>query len=132
VAAADGTVVWLNKINDDELDCLYRAAAFCLYPSRYEGFGLPIIEAFARGKAVIASSGGALRETMQNMDPCLDPTNEASWEDALAQWISDPELPAQYASRIKDSFSYATWADAAARILKLAGEAEVAPGTSVS
>jgi glycosyltransferase involved in cell wall biosynthesis len=133
VAAAEhGTVLWLKNVNDDELDDLSRSAAFCLYPSRYEGFGLPVIEAFARGKAVIASKGGALPETMQNMGPCLDPLNEAAWVDTLAQWISDQAIPAQYESRIRQNFRYATWPESADKILKLATGAEITAGTSVS
>jgi glycosyltransferase involved in cell wall biosynthesis len=132
LAEEDGAVIWLKDINDDELDGLYRAAAFCLYPSRYEGFGLPVIEAFARGKAVIASSGGALPETMQNMGPCLDPANDAAWEDVIAQWISNPEIPRRYESRIKEIFRYAPWTEAAAGILKLAAGGEVPSETSVS
>jgi glycosyltransferase involved in cell wall biosynthesis len=122
IAAAEenGSVVWLKNIDDDTLDGLYRSAAFCLYPSLYEGFGLPIIEAFARGKAVIASNGGALPETMQDMGPCLDPVDEISWVDALAQWISDPAIVANCESRVRQNFRYATWPESADKIFKLA------------
>ena len=56
-------------IPDDELASLYSAAAFCVYPSEYEGFGLPIIEAFSFGRAVLASTGGALPETVGGLSP---------------------------------------------------------------
>jgi glycosyltransferase involved in cell wall biosynthesis len=121
--SGDGTVLWLRKVGDAELDGLYRAAAFCLYPSRYEGFGLPLIEAFARGKAVIASTGGAIPETVGDLSPCLDLTDEAAWEQTLADWIERPEIPARYEARIRADFAHPNWAVAAAGILDLASRA---------
>lgn len=125
-ASADGTVLWLKNIDDNELDNLYRAAAFCLYASCYEGFGLPIIEAFAHGKAVIASSGGALPETVGGLSPCLDPADETAWEETMAEWIDRPQVRADYEARIRTEFSHMNWPDAARGILKLAAGAGAA------
>ena len=74
-----GTLVHLADVSDGELTGIYRACAFCVYPSLYEGFGLPIVEAFSFGKAVIASTGGAVPETAHGLAPCLDPTDEDAW-----------------------------------------------------
>jgi glycosyltransferase involved in cell wall biosynthesis len=120
IASQDGTLLWLRNISDSELDDLYRGAAFCLYPSHYEGFGLPIIEAFARGKAVIASTGGAIPETVGDNAPCLDPTDEAAWQRTLAEWIERPEIRAEYEARIRTGFSHSDWSHAAAGILDMA------------
>lgn len=54
--------VLLNNVSDAMLAALYRDALFCVYPSFYEGWGLPVSEALAFGKAVIASNAGALPE----------------------------------------------------------------------
>ena len=123
-ASRGGTVLHLQGVGDAELDALYRGAAFCLYPSLYEGFGLPIIEAFARGKAVIASTGGAVPETAGDLAPCLDPTDVGAWEQAMADWIQRPELRAGYEARIRAGFSHPTWAAAAAHILTLAKQGQ--------
>jgi glycosyltransferase involved in cell wall biosynthesis len=117
------TLLHLQGVGDSELDALYRNAAFCLYPSRYEGFGLPIIEAFARGKAVIASTGGAVPEVAGDLAPCLDPDDAAAWEQILAEWIAQPERPAVYEARIGAGFSHPDWAAAATNILTLASRA---------
>jgi glycosyltransferase involved in cell wall biosynthesis len=106
----------LPGMGDDELVSLYRAAAFCVYPSRYEGLGLPIIEAFLHGKAVIASTGGALPETVDGLSPCLDPTHEDAWFETLKRWIEDPSLRSQHEARIRANFSHPTWEEAASRI----------------
>jgi glycosyltransferase involved in cell wall biosynthesis len=119
-ASEDGSVVWLRQVADEELDSLYWGAAFCLNPSLYEGFGLPILEGFARGKAVIASTGGALPEVVGDLSPCLDPADEEAWERMLAAWIEMPEGYASYEKRIATKFSHVNWPEAAARILKLA------------
>jgi glycosyltransferase involved in cell wall biosynthesis len=119
-ASGDGMLLHLQGIGDAELDALYRHAGFCVYPSLYEGFGLPIIEAFARGKAVIASTGGAVPETAGDLAPCLDPTDAASWEQMLAEWIAHPKVPAAYEKRIRAGFAHPNWAAAAANILTIA------------
>jgi len=103
-ASRNGTLLWLRNISDGDLNSLYRGAAFCLYPSHYEGFGLPIIEAFARGKAVIASNCGAIPETAGDNAPCLDLADEAAWQQTLTQWIERPEIRAQYEARIRMGF----------------------------
>lgn len=121
--AFGGTVRHLEGIDDATLDALYRSAAFCLYPSLYEGFGLPVIEAFSRGKAVLASTGGALPETVGGLSPCLDPTDDAAWETALADWIEHPAHRAPYEAAIRDGFRHTPWDAAATTILDLAWHA---------
>jgi len=119
-AAFDFTLLHLADCDDAELTGLYDAAAFCLYPSAYEGFGLPIIEAFARGKAVIASTGGAVPETVDGLSPCLEVAEPAAWEALLARWIEDPQARAGYERRIRDGFAHDSWPKAAAALLAAA------------
>jgi glycosyltransferase involved in cell wall biosynthesis len=118
--AFEGTLMHLSGIGDDELAALYRAAAFCVYPSLYEGFGLPIIEAFSHRKALIASSGGAIPETVGGLGPCLDPTDEDAWLQELKRWIEDPDIRAHYEATIRTKFSHPTWERAAAQIFDTA------------
>ncbi len=67
-----------------------RGATFCVYPSLYEGYGLPIVESFRHRKAVLSSSGGALPETVGDLSPCLDPQDEQAWYETLKCWTIDP------------------------------------------
>jgi glycosyltransferase involved in cell wall biosynthesis len=55
-------VSWLGEVGDDELARLYRGALCVAYPSLYEGFGLPVLEAMACGAAVVTSKAPALQE----------------------------------------------------------------------
>jgi glycosyltransferase involved in cell wall biosynthesis len=110
-------------MSDQDLSSLYRHAAFCLYPSVYEGFGLPIIEAYSHGKAVLASRGGALPETVGGLSPCLDPHDEAAWYVSLRQWIEDPARRQPFEERIRASFSPAPWHEVAERFFAVASAA---------
>jgi glycosyltransferase involved in cell wall biosynthesis len=76
----------LGRVDDDELARLYRGAAAVAYPSRFEGFGIPIIEAMACGAPVVASSHASV--------------DEASGDVALR---ADPERPAEWAARIDEA-----------------------------
>lgn len=111
-----GSLVVLAGVSDALLDLLYRRAAFCLYPSLYEGYGLPVVEAFARGKAVLASSAGALPELAADFSPCLEAEDEAAWRIALKAWIVDPAARAPYEQAIAERFRHPAWAEAAAGV----------------
>jgi glycosyltransferase involved in cell wall biosynthesis len=65
---------WLGPVSDEDLADLYRAAAVTAYPSHYEGFGLPVVEAMACGCPVVASDRGALPEVAGDAAILVDPT----------------------------------------------------------
>ena len=110
-----GMLLYFRDLSDAGLPPLYREAAFCLLPSISEGYGLPIIEAFSFGKAVLASNGGALPELVDDLSPCLDPSDGEVWYQALRRWIEDPGQRQVYEQRIRSSFSHPTWREASAR-----------------
>ena len=112
-----GAVVHLAGVDGPTLDALYEGAAFCVYPSVYEGFGLPVIEAFARGKAVLASTGGALPETVGALSPCLAPDDPRAWATAMERWIQHPETLKAAETEVQAAFSHPDWPAAAAAML---------------
>jgi glycosyltransferase involved in cell wall biosynthesis len=114
------TVLHLRGVADKELEKLYQDAAFCLYPSLYEGFGLPPIEAFAHGKAVIASTGGAVPETVAGLSPCIDALDEDAWVETLGEWIENAEAHAFWERKIAADFHHKSWTEAAESILHVA------------
>jgi glycosyltransferase involved in cell wall biosynthesis len=69
---------WTGYASDEELARLYRGARCVVYPSLYEGFGLPIVEAMACGVPVVTSRGGATEETAGGAAVLVDPLDPAS------------------------------------------------------
>ena len=69
---------WLGEVPDEELARLYRGALCLAYPSLYEGFGIPVLEAMACGTPVVTSAGGATEEVAAGAAVLVDPLDPAS------------------------------------------------------
>jgi len=79
-------------VPEDELPALYRNAAAFVYPSLYEGFGMPVIEAMACGTPVLASNVAALPELAEGAALLVDPLDEAAIASAMHALGSDAAL----------------------------------------
>ncbi|MCG8600180.1 MAG: glycosyltransferase family 4 protein [Verrucomicrobiales bacterium] len=82
-------------VSDEVLPDLYRKAGAMIFPSLFEGFGLPPIEAMACGCPVISSDRGALREVVGDSALMIDPESIDSLQESLATIAVDPELQAE-------------------------------------
>jgi glycosyltransferase involved in cell wall biosynthesis len=118
-----------SGVADNLLSSLYSNAAFGLYPSLYEGYGLPVVELFKYGKAVIASSGGALREVVADFSPSLDPRDEDVWFETMRDWMEDPSARAPFEAAVRQRFSHPTWDEASATFFEILQE-ELGPRTN--
>jgi glycosyltransferase involved in cell wall biosynthesis len=83
-------VVLTGPVEDSVLLNLYRGAAALVYPSRYEGFGLPLLEAMQCGIPVVAANSSSLPEVVGDAGPLVDPLDAAAWEAAIARLLSSP------------------------------------------
>ncbi|WP_157667448.1 glycosyltransferase family 4 protein [Comamonas serinivorans] len=108
----DRRLHWLSAASDAELAWLYQRASVCLCLSHYEGFGLPVIEALARGVPVICTEDSAMEEVAQGAAIAV-PLQQGAVVDALTRFFREgtPRVPATYQPP--------TWDDAAARLLDI-------------
>jgi glycosyltransferase involved in cell wall biosynthesis len=105
-------------VSDAELRALYEGALALVYPSSYEGFGLPVVEAMACGCPVIASDQPALQEVAGDaafMVPLDDPT---ALVQAMERIASDPGLRQDLARRGRERAASFTWGRTAERLLE--------------
>lgn len=78
IEASGNGVRWLGRVPDEELAALYRGARVVAYPSLYEGFGIPVLEAMACGAPVVTSRGGATEEIADDAAELVDPLDTTS------------------------------------------------------
>jgi glycosyltransferase involved in cell wall biosynthesis len=94
-AGAPGAVVMLGPVTERRLRALYRGAALLVYPSLYEGFGLPLIEAMACGTPVVASRVTSIPEVVGDGGMLLDPTDTNAWTMAMLEVATDEHVRAR-------------------------------------
>jgi alpha-1,3-rhamnosyl/mannosyltransferase len=106
-------VIFAGRLTDSELDAAYRAARLLVFPSLSEGFGLPVLEAMARGTPVVCSNAGALPEVAGDAALLHDPLDASALARMMRMmWSIDP-VNADYARRGKARAPQFTWAKAA-------------------
>ena len=81
----------LGGIRDDQLAAVYAGAAAFVYPTRYEGFGFPPLEAMARGVPVVSARNSSLPEVLGDAPRWVDGFDTAGWAAAIRAVLADPE-----------------------------------------
>jgi alpha-1,3-rhamnosyl/mannosyltransferase len=92
-----GRVDRLGRVAPATRDALVAAATVVAVPSRYEGFGLPALEAMAAGVPAIVADAGSLPEVVASGTPVVDPDDAAGWAAAIAALAGDPARRAELA-----------------------------------
>jgi glycosyltransferase involved in cell wall biosynthesis len=86
----DGRVHFIGFVADADLPALYSEAALFVFPSLYEGFGLPLLEAMGCGVPVISSNASSLPEVVGGAAVLLSPHDEAAWTTAVSHLLENP------------------------------------------
>jgi glycosyltransferase involved in cell wall biosynthesis len=98
-AAAEGGARLLGRVEDADLAALYAGCAAFAYPSLYEGFGLPVLEAMAAGAPVVTSSVSSLPEVAGDAALLADPYDTGAIAAALTRVLTEPALAADLRER---------------------------------
>lgn len=85
-------VIAAGYVSNDALPLWYNASEVFVYPSVYEGFGMPVLEAMACGRPTIVSNSSSLPEVVGSSGVLVPPTDIAAWADALSALLADPAL----------------------------------------
>jgi len=92
-------VLWLGNVDFNHLPAIYAMALAAAYPSRYEGFGLPVAEALSAGTPVVAATGSCLEEAGGGGALYVDPDDADEMGDALLSIIERPDVRDRLISR---------------------------------
>jgi glycosyltransferase involved in cell wall biosynthesis len=103
------TVKFLGYVSDAELRALYQSARCFVFPSRYEGFGLPPLEAMACGCPVVSSNAASLPEVCGTAALMVDPGNPNDIASAVSRIVQDDILHADLVRRGSEQASHFRW-----------------------
>lgn len=103
----------LGFVPSDDLDALYQEAVATVFPSKFEGFGAPVLEAMSRACPVVAANATALPEVVSDNGLLVSPDNAEEWAETMARLIEDEDLRARLAKLGPERAREFTWARSA-------------------
>jgi len=112
-------IVLAGYVADDDLPTLYGGADALCYPSRYEGFGLPPLEAMACGCPVLCSRSSSLPEVVGDAGILLPPDDSDAWARALGKLLAAPPILARWRERGPTRAALFSWEKAGLETLAL-------------
>ncbi len=112
-------IIMTDYVTDDELLALLQGSMFVVFPSLYEGAGLPPVEAMAAGKAVVASNSTAIPEYCGNAASFFDPNDTDAMAEKIDKLIAHPEVRQDYERRGLEWSQNFNWKSTAAEVLAI-------------
>ncbi len=103
----------LGFVPSDDLDALYQEAVATVFPSKFEGFGAPVLEAMSRACPVVAANATALPEVVSDNGLLVSPDNAEEWAETMARLIEDEDLRARLAKLGPERAREFAWARSA-------------------
>lgn len=116
-----GRVLFTGFVDDDDLPALYSSASLFVFPSLYEGFGLPLLEAMACGVPVISSNTSCLPEVAGRAAVLLPPDKQTAWIEAMRALLDNPVDRAQLVASGYGQVQQFTWEKSAQQLLNIYG-----------
>ena len=106
-------VLIMPNVSDSQLEFLYRNALFTVYPSLYEGWGLPVCESFRLGKICLASDNSSIPEIFPGYPELLSANNADLWAERISHFASDAAARRELEAHIKQNYQPHSWKDTA-------------------
>lgn len=103
----------LDNVDDRDLDWFYRNCFLTVYPSLYEGWGLPVAESMSYGKMCITSANTATREIAPTLTDLLDPYDFRAWRDRISFYLDNPSALQSVEQKIQQRYVAYPWDDVA-------------------
>ncbi len=116
-------VKFLGRVPEEDLPLLYAGAALFVFPSLYEGFGLPLLEAMASGTPVVASNCSSIPEVVGDAGILVSPPQPAEFADAMARLMEDAGLYQTLAQKGLNRAQDFTWEATARKVARALEEA---------
>jgi glycosyltransferase involved in cell wall biosynthesis len=116
---APGRIVLTGSTAPADLDALYRGASLFVYPSLYEGFGLPVLEAMGRGAPSVVSIASSLPEVAGEAAVPVDPRSVAGLAEAMERVVNDRDLAARLGAAGRARAAGFSWDQTARRTLEV-------------
>lgn len=122
--ATDGLrVEALGFVDDAQLEQLYRTASVFAFPSRYEGFGLPPLEAMRFDTPVVATAASSIPEVVGDAAVCVPVDDAGALATGLLAVLNSPQLQAELAARGRERVAHLSWERCARETLRVLQEA---------
>lgn len=115
----EGAVLFIDYLQSQDLPHLYQGATAFIFPSLYEGFGLPPLEAMACSTPVIASNGSAVKEVLDKAAFLVNPTNIEELAQAMRAVVTDESLKNSLTEKGKQLLTKYSWQKTAQETLSI-------------
>lgn len=112
-------VIFTNFVSDEELLKFYNLASLMAFPSKYEGFGLPIVEAWACGTPVLTADNSSLKEIGGDAVVLVNADSDRSIADGMAHMLSDEKILSEYAGKGVKRLELYRWDNVSKNIISL-------------
>jgi alpha-1,3-rhamnosyl/mannosyltransferase len=109
----------VGRVTNEELAAFYRTTAALTFPSRYEGFGMPVLEVMGEGRPVVVADAGALPEVVGNGGVLLDPDDAAAWADAIVGLLTDRNHWSELSAAASARAATFSWDDSVDELMAL-------------
>lgn len=116
-----GRIHFVRKCADVELEWYYRHCMATIYPSRYEGWGLPVAESLARGRMVLASGATSIPEISRDLPVFFDPLDTYQLVSLVERVMREPEWVREREEIVRAKFEPTRWTSTASQVMQAIG-----------